>query len=444
MLKDPTAKILVLDDHELILELVQTTLRQPDVRLTCRSRPEDALAVLAEGGIDLAISDIQMPGMDGFEFLERAREIDPDLDVMFMTGYASVEGAVRSLQRGAVHYIAKPFDPAELRQTVREILAARRKRCQPSVKFEKAVAPIIGRSLALLEILPLVQDFAEHSTTVFIQGETGCGKELIARAIHDAGPRSERPYIVCNCSAFSDTLMESEFFGHAKGAFTDAEDTQAGLFERAHGGVLFLDEIGDLPLGSQAKLLRALESGEVVRVGETESRCFDVQVVAATNKDLAEEVRQGRFRKELYFRLNVAQITLPPLRERWEDIPVLVEKFLSDAAAEYKKPPAALDPAALSALQRYPWPGNVRELRNVLYRAMLFHTGGKILRSELPTEIVQAAPATLPVTDTSIDSVRKEHIRRVLEKLHGNKSDAARVLGVSRVTLYREIERYGL
>ncbi len=444
MAQGPVANILVVDDSESVLQSVRVTLNRPDMHVILCHRPEDALTVLETEPIDIAISDIRMPGMDGYGFLERALEIDPNVDVMFMTGYSSIEGAVSSLQRGAIHYISKPFDPAEFLETIEEILSARKvEPSLPSAKFESAVAPIIGQSLALREVLSQIENLAHHSTTVLIHGETGCGKELVARAIHDAGPRSKGPYIVCNCSAFSDTLMESEFFGHAKGAFTDADDSQAGLYERAHGGVLFLDEIGDLPLPSQAKLLRALESGEVQRVGETEPRRFDVQVIAATNKDLAEEVRQGRFRKDLYFRLNVAQIQLPPLRDRREDLPSLADKFLRDAAEEYKKPKPGLEASALVALQRYSWPGNIRELRNVLFRAMLFHTEGDLSLEALPPEIADVAEPIL-AGDTSIDAIRREHIRRVLEQLHGNKSDAARVLGVSRVTLYREIQRYGL
>ena len=438
------ANILVVDDSESVLQSVRVTLNKPDMRVILCHRPEEALTVLESESIDVAISDIRMPGMDGYGFLERALEIDPNVDVMFMTGYSSIEGAVSSLQRGAVHYIPKPFNPVEFLETVEEILSARKVEPPlPSAKFEAAVAPIIGRSLALREVLSQIENFARHSTTVLIHGETGCGKELVARAIHDAGPRSDKPYIVCNCSAFSDTLMESEFFGHARGAFTDADDSQAGLYERAHGGVLFLDEIGDLPLASQAKLLRALESGEIQRVGETEVRRFDVQIIAATNKDLDEEVRQGRFRKDLYFRLNVAQIALPPLRERSEDIAALADKFLNDAAAEYNKPKPGFEPAALAALQRYSWPGNVRELRNLLFRAMLFFTDGDLSLEAFPPEIADTADTAL-CTDTSIDAIRREHIRRVLDQLRGNKSDAARVLGVSRVTLYREIQRYGL
>lgn len=440
----PVANILVVDDSDSVLQSVRVTLNRPNLRVILCHRPEEALNVLETESIDVAISDIRMPGMDGYGFLERALEIDPNVDVMFMTGFSSIEGAVSSLQRGAIHYIPKPFDPEEFVETVEEVLSARLVEPSPSRgRFEEAVAPIIGRSPALREVLSQIENFARHSTTVLIHGETGCGKELVARAIHDAGPRSDGPYIVCNCSAFSDTLMESEFFGHARGAFTDADDSQAGLYERAHRGVLFLDEIGDLPLASQAKLLRALESGEIQRVGETETRRFDVQVIAATNKDLAEEVRQGRFRKDLYFRLNVAQIALPPLRERREDIPALAEKFLADAAAEYDKPKPGIDSTALAALQCYSWPGNVRELRNVLFRAMLFHAGGDLSLEALPPEIADTAEPA-PSDETSIDAIRKEHIRRVLERLHGNKSDAARVLGVSRVTLYREIERYGL
>ena len=444
MTRNPPAKVLALDDHRLILELVDAVLSGPDIDLTLCERPEEALRKLEKERFDLTISDVRMPGIDGFEFLERAREVAPDMDVMFMTSFATIEDARRSMQRGALHYITKPFDPAELREIVHEILAAReRERPGPSPKFERAVQPIIGRSLALLDVLPSIQDFAEHSTTVLIHGETGCGKELVARAIHDAGPRSDGPYIVCNCSAFSDTLMESEFFGHAEGAFTDADESRAGLYERAHRGVLFLDEIGDLPFSSQGKLLRALE-GEIQRVGETRSQRFDVQIVAATNKVLATEVREGRFRQDLYFRLNVAQLALPPLRERRDDVAALAEKFVTDAAGEYVKPIPAIHPVALQALQGYVWPGNVRELRNVLYRAMLFHEDGPILPNELPPEIAEAwRTAELP-TETTVDGIRREHIRRVLEKLHGNKSDAARVLGVSRVTLYREIERYGL
>ena len=441
----PPFTVLVLDDCRSVLQSIEVSLRDGDVRLLLCEHPEEALGIIEREPVDLAISDVRMPGIDGFTFLDRALELDPAIDVMLMTGYSTVEDAVACLQHGAVHYLPKPFRPGELRRTVREILQARAKdRPQDVGKLHEAVRNIVGRSPLIQEIIPLIGEFARYEMTVLVHGETGTGKELVARAIHDAGPRSDRPYVVCNCSAFSDTLLESEFFGHSRGAFTDADEPQAGLYEMAHGGVLFLDEIGDLPLVSQAKLLRAIESGEIQRVGETESRMFDVQVVAATNKDLAEEVRAGRFRKDLYYRLNVAQITLPPLRERRGDVPVLVERFLADAAAEYRKPVPSIDPEAMRVLMHYPWPGNVRELRNVIFRAMLFHGEGTLRRPELPAEVVDAGAALAASGETSMDSVRREHIRLVLDQLGGNKSDAARVLGVSRVTLYRELERYGL
>ena len=440
-----SANILVLDDSESVLQSIRVTLRDPELNVILCQQPEEALRILEDEEVDLAISDVRMPGLDGFGFLERALEIDPDVDVMLMTGYSTVEDAVASYRRGAVHYLAKPFQPMELIDTVQEILRARRNRDETgTAKLGRATESIVGRSPLLREVLPLIDKFSRHQVTVLVHGETGTGKELIARAIHAAGPRSDGPWTVCNCSAFSDSLMESEFFGHSRGAYTDADEAQAGLYEMAHGGVLFLDEIGDLPMVSQAKLLRALESGEIQRVGETEARRFDVQVVAATNKDLAEEVRHGRFRKDLYFRLNVAEITLPPLRERREDIPLLAEKFLADAACEYRKPCPALDGAGIDALVAYDWPGNIRELRNVLYRAMLFHGEGGLSIAELPPEIAGKGARHVPGPETSIDAVRREHIRHVLEFLNGNKSDAAKILGVSRVTLYREIQRYGL
>jgi DNA-binding NtrC family response regulator len=423
---------------------VRVALQDPQWRVVLCEEPQQGLEIVARQRVDVAISDVRMPGLDGFEFLDRVLEIDPSVEVIFLTGFSTVADAVESLRRGATDYLTKPFRPADLSDTVRAVLERRRCPAAEDSRFEKAVEPIVGRDSTLREVLSLAREFSLYQVPVLIHGETGTGKELVARAIHDGGPRAEGPYVVCNCSAFSDTLFESEFFGHARGAFTDADEARPGLFEVAQGGVLFLDEIGDLSLASQAKLLRALERGEIQRVGETEIRRFDVQVVAATNKDLAEEVRLGRFRKDLYYRLDVARIALPPLRERRQDIPQLVEKFLAEAAREFGRPKPGVEPATLDALVRYSWPGNVRELRNVVHRLLLFHGEGDIAPVELPLEIAACAGPGTEVRETSIDAVRREHIERVLRQLKGNKSDAARILGVSRVTLYREIQRYGL
>jgi len=437
------AQVLVIDDWPPMVELIEGILQaQSDIRVHSCLAAETALTILESEDIDVAISDVRMPGIDGFGFLKRAQEIDPCLDVLLMSGFSSVSDAVRSIQHGAVNYIAKPFDPADLLKTVRELVAARRRRSQPSREFETAVLPILGHSPALVRVLAQIQQYSAYSAPVLIRGETGTGKELVARAIHDAGPRAKGPYLVCNCSAFSDELVSTEFFGHAKGAFTDADEARQGLFEMADGGVLFLDEIADLSLSSQGKILRALENGQIQRVGETRTRTVDVQIIAAMNKDLAQEVREGRFRKDLYYRLNVSEIVLPPLRDRPDDIALLVDKFLGEFAAEYGKPKPTIDRDALQLLQQYSWPGNIRELRNFVQRHVLFHSGGTLEVGDLSAEAFIECPVL--ATDHTLEAARREHICRVLNRFDGNKTAAARVLGVSRLTLYREIKRYGL
>ena len=437
------ARVLAFDQSEETLTSVGVALSDTNVCfMPCRSADE-AFAAISKGGIDVAIAADDLPGIAGIPFLDSALEIDPWIDVMLLTERSSIGNAVSSLRRGAFCCVEKPIDPRDVRERVQEVVAAHRQRISSSNEATRRLAPaLVGRSPLLLELFPLIEMLAERSTTVLIHGESGVGKELVARAIHDAGPRRRGPYVVCNCSALSGSVFESEFFGHARGAFTDADDTRPGLFEASEGGVLFLDEIGDLCLESQGKLLRVLESGEVQRVGETSIRYFDVQVVAATNKDLLEEIRRGAFREDLYYRLNVAELAIPPLRERPEDIPALVDRFLADAAAEYRKVKPAVEPTVLEALGRYSWPGNVRELRNVVQCAMLYHEEGPLRHEELP-ELTDPMDAE-SVPAESIDSVRREHIRRVLAHLGGNKTKAAEVLGVSRVTLFREVRRYGL
>jgi DNA-binding NtrC family response regulator len=437
------ARVVAFDESQQTLDSVGLALRDADIRFTpCRSG-EEAFAAISAGGIDLVIAGEDRAGIAGIPFLETALEIDPWIDVMLLTEHASIGDALFSLRLGAACCIEKPVDPQQVLERVQEIVGAHRRRVSSTTEaFRRLSSTIVGRSPVLLDLFPLIEMLAERATPVLVHGESGVGKELIARAIHDAGPRRDGPYIVCNCSALSASVFESEFFGHARGAFTDADDARPGLFEAAHGGVLFLDEIGDLALESQGKLLRVLESGEVQRVGETSSGYFDVQVVAATNKDLRAEIDAGNFRSDLYYRLNVAELAVPPLRERRDDIPALVEKFLVDAAADYRKPKPGIEPAAIAALRDYRWPGNVRELRNVVQRAMLFHEEGDLTREEL-VGLVDLGEID-GASSESIDSVRREHIRRVLAGLAGNKSKAAEVLGVSRVTLFREMKRYGL
>jgi two-component system, NtrC family, response regulator HydG len=410
----------------------------------------------------LALIDLRMPDMDGLELLRMVRSRVPACSVVLMTGYGTIDTAIEAVKLGATDYLSKPLDFARLRRLLADVKDEdARRRSVLAVESEMArrleFCGMLGRSAAMQQVFSLIRRLAPHVRNALITGETGTGKELAARAFHRLGPRATQQFVPVNCSAVVETLSESELFGHVRGAFTGASDHKAGMFELANGGTLFLDEIGELPLSIQAKLLRALETGEIQRVGSPERRHVDVHVFAATNRDLRAEVASGRFRNDLLYRLNVIELKLPPLREHREDIPYLAAAFVREFSERMKKPLGGITTEAEGVLVSGRWDGNVRELRNVIERACILAESELISEREVAgVELGDAGqppvPAATPVGQLPVEdepqsllsSVERDHIVRVLERTNGNKKAAAQALGISRRRLYRHLERYQL
>jgi len=453
--------LLVVDDEVPVLKVVERLAGKAgfDVE-TCASGTE-ALRMLMRKPADLAMVDLRMPDVNGLDLLRQIKSNVPGCEVILMTAYAAVDSAVEAIKLGAREYLTKPFDFDRLRDVLVNIREELERRAHV-VALESQVAKqlefcgMLGRSPIMQEVFSLIQRLAPHAKVVLVSGETGTGKELAARAFHQAGPRRSRPFVTINCSAVVDTLFESELFGHVRGAFTGAVETKAGMFETAQGGTLFLDEIGELPLSVQAKMLRALEYGEVQRVGSLQTKKVDVSVVAATNRDLRAEVAAGRFRGDLFYRLNVVELTLPPLRDRREDIPYLTSAFLRDCAHRMRKPVTGLTPQAERLLLNARWDGNVRELKNVIERACMLTDGTLVSERELAGAFgpeLQAQPHRVRTAEPSarnadapaqLDAIEREHILDVLRQVNGNRMAAAKLLGISRRALYRRLDRHHL
>jgi two-component system response regulator AtoC len=439
-----TPRILIVDDEEIVRESLADWLAKDGYTVDAAPDGESALARLRSDEWSIALVDLKMPGMDGLQVLEAARKLNPEIAVVMITAYATVETAVRAIKLGATDYIVKPFDPEELSLVVQKILshqaitrenAALRKALQKDFRFHD----IVSRSPIMQRALALARSAAQTSSTLLILGESGTGKELLARAIHAESPRRTGPFVAVSCAALPDTLLESELFGHEKGAFTGAVARHKGTFETASHGTLFLDEIGDISPKLQLDLLRVLEDRKFFRVGGNEPVEVDVRIVAATNRDLKKAVESGSFREDLFYRLNVIPITLPPLRDRAEDIPALVETLLERLGVELNRKVDGLSREAMARLVRYSFPGNIRELRNILERALVIAPGPIVQLSDL--ELPADAPAR---TDDTLEAVEKQHIIRVLEQAGGNVSQAARMLDIDRVTLYSKIKKYHL
>jgi DNA-binding NtrC family response regulator len=454
--------LVVVDDEQGILDVVSRFARRAGFDVVTCAGGRDAIVQLQTRRADLVMVDLRMPDVGGLDVLKAIREIDPQCQAVLMTGYASVDTAVEAIKLGARDYLSKPLDFARVQQllaTVRDDLERRRSvlALEGDVARRLEFCGMIGRGPVMQELFGMIRRLAPHVRTALITGETGTGKELVARALHSTGPRRDRRFVTVNCSAVVETLFESELFGHVRGAFTGATENKPGLFEVADQGMLFLDEIGELPMTVQAKLLRVLELGEVHRVGSLEARKVNVHVVAATNRDLRAEVAAGRFRSDLYYRLNIVEVKLPPLRDRREDIPYLTAAFVRETADRLKKPLAGLTPGAERILASAPWDGNVRELRNVLERACILTDGEFVTERELAVSM-PGVPITIPpgpdgssngsVRTTSdadlLVTVEREHIQRALVRANGNKKAAARMLGLSRRALYRRLERLDL
>jgi two-component system response regulator HydG len=453
--------LLVVDDEQPVLDVVgRVAARVGYDVVTCASGGE-AMRALMRKPADLAMVDLRMPDVNGLDLLRQIRAAVPGCEVILMTAYAAVDSAVEAIKLGAREYLTKPFDFDRLRELLADIRGefdrrARIAALESQMARQLEFCGMLGRSPAMQDVFSLVQRLAPHAKVVLIEGETGTGKELAARAFHHAGPRRGRPFVTINCSAVVDTLFESELFGHVRGAFTGAVEAKQGLFETAHGGTLFMDEVGELPLSVQAKLLRALEGGEVQRVGSLTPKRVDVVVIAATNRDLREEVAAGRFRGDLFYRLNVVEVHLPPLRDRREDIPYLTAAFVREFAQRMDKPINGLTPGGERILLNARWDGNVRELRNAIERACILAEGSVISERELEGALGSAhqgavrsspagvAPAASAGAGTALEEVERRHILEVLTRVQGNRMAAARVLGISRRALYRRLERHQL
>jgi len=449
-------RVLVVDDKENIRKLLARILEESCDVVTAGDGNR-AIALLGAQDFDAIVTDLRMPGADGFEVLRAAKARSPDTEVVMMTAYATVPDAVEAMKQGAFDYLAKPFDPDEASLVVARALERRRLRGRPAAVEGAATAfhNLLGRSPPMLEVYRLLEQAAGLDITVLLSGETGTGKELAARAIHSHGARRERRFVPVNCGALPADLVESELFGHARGAFTGAVEAKPGLFEEAEGGTLFLDEIGELPLPVQVKLNRALQEKEIRRVGGTQPVGVDVRIVAATHRDLKAEVQAGRFREDLFYRLNVFPVRLPALRERREDVPLLAEHFLAKHANALRRPLTGFDPEALQVLAGYPWPGNVRELENAVERAVALSAGPLVKARDLPPDLAGGQGGPIPgevlakmqyreAVDQARDRVSRDYLAALLREFEGNVTRAAERAGVERESLHRLLKRYGL
>jgi two-component system, NtrC family, response regulator HydG len=438
-------RILIVDDELVVRDSLRKWFTTEGYRTDASAGAREALETIQHQEFDIALIDIKMPGMDGMELQARLKEADPELAVIIMTGYASVETAVQALKRGAYDYITKPVDPDELSHLVANALEhqrARREvaRLREDLQETAAGTELIGRSPAMKKVAELIEMVASTEATVLITGDSGTGKEVVARAIHAAGPRRFMPMVTIHCGALTETLLESELFGHEKGAFTGAQFRKKGKFEVADGGTVFLDEISDISLKTQTDLLRVLQEHEIVRVGGNQPIKVDFRCIAATNKNLDLLVKAGTFRPDLFYRLHVFCIDIPPLRERREDIPLLVNYFLNKFCMATSRPVPQLAAEALDLLIRHDWPGNVRELENAVERALVVGRGPEIRASDFSFPF----QADEPKSGRTLDDVERAHIERVLRETQHNMSRAARILDIDRTTLYNKLRRYGV
>jgi DNA-binding NtrC family response regulator len=439
----PSLRLVVIDDDPKNLKFVNFILANAGLEIHTASEPQEGLDLIRRLRPQIVLMDLVMPGVQGMELLEKIVEFDPGIDVILMTGYYSTESAVEAVQKGAADYFPKPFSPEKLRQRI-GLIVEEAKRRQRSSTLENELLEnfqfegIIGRSPLMLDLFSKIRRVAPHFRSVLITGPTGAGKELVAKALHQLSGSGKR-FVAVNCSSITESLAESELFGHVKGSFTGANQDKVGVFEYADGGTAMLDEIGEMPLQMQAKLLRVLQNHEVQRVGSPAVTKVDVRVVAATNRDLHEMSRQGKFREDLYFRLSAVELKVPSLAQRPEDLPLLERHFLKAFASQYNKSVSGLTRRAQTVLARYPWPGNIRELQNVIEHACMMTESDVIDVRDLPERVQNQAAAADADYEVlmSIDQLERRHAQRVLEHVGGNKVRAAEVLGISRTHLYQ-------
>ncbi len=449
-------RILIVDDDDALRDSLGLVLSAEGYEVAVAANARQALGQLGDDPVDVVLCDLRMPGMDGLELVPELVRRLPHVTVILMSAYGTQELALEAMKRGAYDYLAKPFQPAEAILAIRK--AGERERMRRAHKalqreVQRAIGdrPIVAASAPMIEVLELVERAADFKTTVLLTGESGTGKEVLARAVHAQSPRRDRPFVAINCGAIPETLLESELFGHARGAFTGADRARRGLFVEADGGTLFLDEVGELPPALQVKLLRALQEEEVQPVGESKPRRVDVRVLAATARDLEADVQEARFREDLFYRLNVLRVRVPPLRERREDIPLLVDHFLARFREALGRPVRSVADDALERLVQYRWPGNVRELENVIERAVILADSDVLQVADLPGNVASPAPETAAPArpgDLSLRRARRaaeaETIRRALAATGGNRTHAARLLEISHRALLYKLKDYGI
>ncbi|MDQ3265413.1 MAG: sigma-54 dependent transcriptional regulator [Myxococcota bacterium] len=444
-----SARILAVDDERATCEALAEMLGRWGHKVETAGDGNEALKRAAEFRPDVVLSDLAMPETDGIWLLRALKEDMPDCPVVFLTGRGTIDAAVAAIREGAYDFIEKPLDPARLKvvieralekkETLREVQSLRRRIKQLGSN------DFIGQSVAMRRVFELIEKVAPSKASVAISGESGTGKEVVARSIHNLSPRRDKSFIAINCASIPATLMESEIFGHERGAFTGADQRRPGVFELAHGGTLFLDEVGEIPIELQAKLLRVLEEGKLRRLGGKAELDVDVRVLCATNRDLKQEIKNQRFREDLFFRLNVFQVGLPPLRDRKEDIPMLAQHFIDKFNTESGKKVSGASPDALEVLKGYEWPGNIRELRNAVERAVILCDGELIEKDQLPPDMAGKGPerqAFKVPYGLTLDTIEKEYILGSLQRNGGNKARTAEILGVSEKTLYNKLNRY--
>lgn len=447
-------RVLLIDDEKIALSNMQHILQKEGYTVTTCNDGEAGIDALKHNPFDLVLTDLKMPGISGMEVLEYCRQNVPDVPVLMITGHASLDSAVEAMRRGAYHYISKPFRLDEAREIIKGALELRRihtenKQLKETIDSLSNQSTIITQDFAMQSVLDTARKIAATDTSVIIHGESGTGKELMAKSIHEQSTRSDKPFVAFNCGALHEEIAASELFGHEKGAFTGAAARKIGLFEAANGGTLFLDEVAEMPLLMQVKLLRVLQERELLRVGSTEPVPIDVRVVAASNRDLKEAVDNGEMRNDLYFRLNVVTLSLPPLRERRQDIPLLAYYFLRKFSSLMERDVSEISTEAMKRLTEYDYPGNIRELSNFVERGVVLSQDNGLDIEHLPQSLNSSvsikvfAPETNEIP-TTLESQEKDHILSVLEMTNGNRTEAAKVLGIDRVSLWRKLKKLGI